>query len=417
MEGDGQLKKRLALTGNFYVDPLEASLEEMAPAHTQAARPPRAGAPARSRRGSEEGDDDNVPVRRAPAVVTTQKSMSLSGNYYISTDHSELEHERGDAGGEDSEADAERLLAAERGLLPLDVAWFLNVFTRFDHDRSGTISAAELGDVLRFLGQNPLNFEVEQMVRAAAVYGDGQIRFAAFLRLMELLPAPGDVIEECFRVFDQDGTGLISRDELSSVLLTQGETLSSDEFEAMMEFADKNGDGQIDYREFAALLTGSSGKVTQEKAQITDLDIVMAVQEARAHGYDRIKRAVGKGGIRSTEYISPSLDLVGAADSPVRAPYAAADALDADGTRASEDGRGELRGELRGEHAPFQLDLSTSPDRVQHLAGVRVELQRTTNGTGLLLGTGQALRRMRVGAVRPPLRTAEPLKLEPMRAA
>lgn len=260
------------------------------------------------------------------------------------------------------------------------------VFQRFDYDKSGTISAAELGDVLRFLGQNPLNFEVEQMVRSATpINGEQQIKFGAFLRLMELLPAPGDVIEECFRVIDRDSTGLISREELSSVLLTQGEVLSNEEFEAMMAYADKNGDGVIDYKEFAALLTGSTEKVTQEMARITDLDIVMAVQQARAHGYTRIKRAVGKGGIRATEYIAPSLDRSGHVRSQPNGDAAAP------ATEAAGD---------------FQLDMTGSPRRAAHLVGVRVETRRTTNGNGLLLGTGQALQRKRIGAVRPPVRSA-----------
>jgi Ca2+-binding EF-hand superfamily protein len=387
-EFEWQMEKRIAPSGNYYLDPLSAG---PGPPSSKPARPPR------SLRRSED-DDDDVPGVAPPRVVSTAKSMSISGNYFIPADAgTELDGAPFAGKPEAAETDADILLAAEPGLLPLDIAWFWNVFTRFDHDRSGTISATELSDVLRFLGQNPLAFEVEQMVRVAAVSLDGQIGFGEFLRLMELLPAPGDVIEECFRVFDRDETGLISREELSSVLLTQGEVLSEREFERMMAYADRNGDGEVDHREFAALLTGSSAKITQEMAAITDLDIVMAVQEARAHGYDRIKRAVGRGSNRATEYIAPSLETqrgIAWGDAP-----RTTDAVD---SPARTDGPGA---------PPYDLGVSSPhPDAPRaHFSRVRVvEKRRTTNGSGLLYGTGHALGRLRIGAVMRPVRTAAP---------
>lgn len=230
----------------------------------------------------------------------TGKVASLSGNYFVAKSATTPEVEgAGEAVGIGIE------FTTETGLLPLDIAWFLRVFSKFDRDNSGAISASELSEVMRFLGQNPMSFEVELMIEAADTSKDGTISFAEFLYLMEQLPASGSVIEECFAVLDKDGTGTISREELHSVLTTEGEPLSEEEFGRMMSYADKNGDGQIDYREFAALLIGSSSKVVEEMAQITDLDIMLSVQEARSNGYTSIKRSPA--GLRATEYITPKL--------------------------------------------------------------------------------------------------------------
>lgn len=49
-----------------------------------------------------------------------------------------------------------------------------------------------------------------------------------------------------FKVFDKDGSGTISSDELRNVLKSLGETLTDDEVEQMVQLADRNGDGQID---------------------------------------------------------------------------------------------------------------------------------------------------------------------------
>ena len=49
-----------------------------------------------------------------------------------------------------------------------------------------------------------------------------------------------------FRVFDKDGSGTISSDELRNVLKSLGEDLTDAELDEMIKLADHNGDGSID---------------------------------------------------------------------------------------------------------------------------------------------------------------------------
>ena len=72
-----------------------------------------------------------------------------------------------------------------------------------------------------------------------------------------------------FRVFDRDGDGYISAEELSQVMLTLGESLTQDEIDEMIREADLDGDGVIDEQEMAAFgLTpaATSNKVVRSRA-------------------------------------------------------------------------------------------------------------------------------------------------------
>ena len=58
-----------------------------------------------------------------------------------------------------------------------------------------------------------------------------------------------------FQLFDKDGNGFISADELRAVMHNLGETLSDEMIEEMIDEADMNGDNQIDFFEFAKTLS------------------------------------------------------------------------------------------------------------------------------------------------------------------
>ena len=53
-------------------------------------------------------------------------------------------------------------------------------------------------------------------------------------------------LRQAFAVFDKDGSGTISADELRGVLKSLGEKLTDEEIDEMMRTADKDGSGTID---------------------------------------------------------------------------------------------------------------------------------------------------------------------------
>ena len=80
--------------------------------------------------------------------------------------------------------------------------------------------------------------------------GNGEIDFEEFLQMMSKKIKDTDTEEEirdAFRIFDKDGNGLISANELKQLMANLGEKLTDEELDEMMREADLNGDGHIDY--------------------------------------------------------------------------------------------------------------------------------------------------------------------------
>jgi calmodulin len=124
---------------------------------------------------------------------------------------------------------------------------------------AGTITTKELGTVMGSLGQSPTEEELQEMVKEVDADGSGAIDFQEFLTLLarqmrEASGADEEELREAFRVFDQDQNGFISRDELRHVLQNLGERLSDEELAEMLREADVDGDGQINYTEFAKVM-------------------------------------------------------------------------------------------------------------------------------------------------------------------
>lgn len=122
---------------------------------------------------------------------------------------------------------------------------------------SGTIDAEELGTVLRSLGNQPTDEEVEDMIKEADKDGNGTIDFAEFIEMMptqERDDNAEDEMLEAFRVFDTDGNGSITADELRQIFVNLGEKLTEDEIADMIEEADTDGDGEINYKEFVSMM-------------------------------------------------------------------------------------------------------------------------------------------------------------------
>nr|CAI5831610.1 unnamed protein product [Callosobruchus analis] len=143
-----------------------------------------------------------------------------------------------------------RRLASEYGLSEEQVAEFKEAFMLFDKDEDGTITVAELGVVMRSLGQRPTETELRDMVNQVDSDGNGTIEFNEFLQMMskKMKDADGEEeLREAFRVFDKNNDGLISSNELRHVMTSLGERLSEEEVDDMIKEADLDGDGQVNY--------------------------------------------------------------------------------------------------------------------------------------------------------------------------
>ncbi|KAF9527228.1 EF-hand [Crepidotus variabilis] len=141
------------------------------------------------------------------------------------------------------------------------IADFREVFSLFDKDRDGTITAKELGTVMQAVGHDPTDAELQDMMNEIDVDGNGTVDFQEFLQMMTMTLGNTEATEEeemrqAFKVFDKDGNGFISVSELKEVMKNLGENLTAAEIDLMMKEADVSGDGQVDYPEFVKMMRG-----------------------------------------------------------------------------------------------------------------------------------------------------------------
>ena len=61
---------------------------------------------------------------------------------------------------------------------------YRQTFDMFDNNKSGKIDKKELGNVMRQLGKNPSETDLEALVKEVDADGDGEIDFKEFLTMM-----------------------------------------------------------------------------------------------------------------------------------------------------------------------------------------------------------------------------------------
>ncbi|CAL0308068.1 unnamed protein product [Lupinus luteus] len=74
-------------------------------------------------------------------------------------------------------------------------------------------------------------------------------------------------LKDAFTVFDMDGNGTITADELNNVMRSLGEECSHAECRRMIAGVDSNGDGMIDFEEFRVMMMMGSRHDTTDRVK------------------------------------------------------------------------------------------------------------------------------------------------------
>lgn len=153
-------------------------------------------------------------------------------------------------------------------------------FDLLDRDQDGHVTPEELQFMLRNLGIHVRDELIDDLLREASRTGSGLIDETEFLQWVARIQAlkeetstsnssssssststtqaaDDDLTQDlvaAFRVFDRDGNGYITRDELKSAMDMIGENVTEYQLNEMLELADADKDGRINYEEFARLL-------------------------------------------------------------------------------------------------------------------------------------------------------------------
>merc|ERR1712048_1451942 len=143
---------------------------------------------------------------------------------------------------------------------PEEIARLGKRFRKLDLDNSGSLSVDEFMS-LPELQQNPL---VQRVIEIFDQDGNGEVDFREFIEGVSQFSVKGDKslkLKFAFKIYDIDKDGYISNGELFTVLkMMVGNNLKDSQLQQIVDktiiYADKNGDGKIDYEEFAAVVEG-----------------------------------------------------------------------------------------------------------------------------------------------------------------
>ena len=113
-------------------------------------------------------------------------------------------------------------------------AEYKKAFDIYDKDKDEKINLTELENIMKSIGQNPSESELQDMINEIDIDGEGVITFDGFISLMEKKLRDADTEEELiesFKVFDKDGIGLISSENLRDVVVSLGMKFSQEEID------------------------------------------------------------------------------------------------------------------------------------------------------------------------------------------
>lgn len=184
----------------------------------------------------------------------------------LASESSFVESERTDSTSSSSQSSEPSTVPSSRTITqPMDAR---QAFAYFDKNHDGKITIKEFSSVMHDLGYKTVDkCFIRQIFAEANRSGNrNELSYEDFVEFLQSksisaddvhrleLPSMSLEIEALFNCYDLDKNGYIEPKELRKVMkkLT-GEKLSKEDIAAMINAADKNGDGILDKNEFAIL--------------------------------------------------------------------------------------------------------------------------------------------------------------------
>jgi len=133
----------------------------------------------------------------------------------------------------------------------------IDAFNLFDADKDRRINSDEILSLIKALGGQTECKHVQDLVRACELNNGSLdldeflVNWSLFKQKLDEDDEEEDEIREAFKLYDQDGDGYITKDEMLSALTQMGFVRNCEEEAAKcMDEMDLDKDGKVSYAEF-----------------------------------------------------------------------------------------------------------------------------------------------------------------------
>jgi len=149
------------------------------------------------------------------------------------------------------------LFAMAQNINPNQIKEMKAIFTKLDKDGDGQLTFEEIAEGLKE-ADLPINDDMKELLQAIDSDNSGKIDYSEFIAatLSKKQVIQEDLCWAAFKIFDLDGNGKITKDELQEVLHNRDmlDEFGEETLKTIMEDADTNGDGEIDFHEFLEMM-------------------------------------------------------------------------------------------------------------------------------------------------------------------
>ena len=139
-----------------------------------------------------------------------------------------------------------------------NIAKTLEIYFQDNFDKSGGDPEEVKREIKNLLSNLNVNNEnIDEIYKEADLDGNGNVDINELLEYLAKKTSGIDLEDElleAFKLFDTDGTGLISMEKLKGIFTNLKDVASPEEIDEILAIADLDNDGYINYEEFLKVI-------------------------------------------------------------------------------------------------------------------------------------------------------------------
>ncbi|KAJ1520198.1 hypothetical protein ONE63_004409 [Megalurothrips usitatus] len=184
------------------------------------------------------------------------------GNGYITVDH--LREILWELDNTITPADMDQIIdeidADDSGTVDFEV--LRKAFDSFDTEKKGCIGTDMVAPILEMFGQKVSGNALKEVIAEADADGSGELEFEEFANLAAKFMVEEDTsmmrdeLRQAFLLFDREGNGYITTEQLREILWELDNTITPADMDQIIDEIDADDSGTVDFEEFMAVMCG-----------------------------------------------------------------------------------------------------------------------------------------------------------------